>query len=184
MNLELAIMKGQESVTKVARELEVDFDENGVNVTPAIRRMQTRNNSVSSPTPIPVASVSVIKSNQEPVVAPAEATTDKKKSPVDEMVATANHALAPPPLNSSYNGGSSSDYRNSGPNRANDLNGNAFANTASDRRQSHFSGEQHQDRRTDPVKLALAMSARFSSKDPKSQFSGGSNENILDFIQD
>jgi hypothetical protein len=29
MNLELAIMKGQERAKKVARELEVDFDENG-----------------------------------------------------------------------------------------------------------------------------------------------------------
>jgi hypothetical protein len=28
------------------------------------------------------------------------------------------------------------------------------------------------------------MSARFSSKDPKSQFSGGPNENILDYIQE
>jgi hypothetical protein len=34
MNLELAIMKGQESAKKVARELEVDFDENGGIVTP------------------------------------------------------------------------------------------------------------------------------------------------------
>jgi hypothetical protein len=56
-------------------------------------------------------------------------------------VATENHTLAPPPLNSSYNGGSSSDYRNSGPNRANDRNENAFASNASDRRQSLFSGE-------------------------------------------
>jgi hypothetical protein len=103
-------------------------------------------------------------------------------SPVDEMVATENHALAPPPLNSSCNGGSSSDYRNSGPSRANDRNGNAFANNASDRRQSRFCGEQHQDCRTDPVKLAMAMSAHFSSKDTKSQFSGGPDENILDYI--
>jgi hypothetical protein len=44
MNLELAIMKGQENAKKVAWELEVDFDENGGIVTPAIRRMQTRNN--------------------------------------------------------------------------------------------------------------------------------------------
>jgi hypothetical protein len=73
--------------------------------------------------------------------------------------------------------------RNSGPNRANDRNGNAFANNASDRRQSHLSVEQHQDRRTDPVKLAMAMSARFSSKDPKFRFSGGPNQNILDYIQ-
>jgi hypothetical protein len=57
MNLELAIMKGQENAKKVARELEVDFDGNGGIVTPvlcaagrtpAIRRMRTRNNSVSS----------------------------------------------------------------------------------------------------------------------------------------
>jgi hypothetical protein len=54
----------------------------------------------------------------------------------------------------------------------------------SDRRQSHFSGEQHQDRRTDPVKLTMAMSARFSLKDPKSEFSGGPSENILDYIQE
>jgi hypothetical protein len=101
-------------------------------------------------------------------VATAEVTTGETTSPVEEMVTTENHALAPPPLNSSYNGYSSSDYRNSGPNRANDRNRNAFANNASDRRQSHFSGEQHQDRRTDPVKLAMAMNARFSSKDPKS----------------
>jgi hypothetical protein len=100
------------------------------------------------------------------------------------MVATKHHALAPPPLNSSYNGGSSSDYCNSAPNRANDRNGNAFANNASDRRQSHCSGEKHQDRSTDPVKLAMAMSPRFSSKDLKSQFSGGPNENILDYIQE
>jgi hypothetical protein len=153
-------------------------------VTPAIRRMQTRNNSVSSTPPIPVATVSLIKSNQEPVLAPAEFTTGKKTSSVDEMVATENHALAPPPLNSSYNVGSSSDYRNRGQNRANDRNGMAFANNASNRRQSHFSGEQHQDRRTDPVKLAMAMSARFSSEDPKSQFSCGPNENILDHIQE
>jgi hypothetical protein len=124
----------------------------------------------------------VINSNQEPVVAPAEVTTGEMTSPVDEMVATENHALAPPRLNSSYNSDSSSDYRNSGPNRANDRNGNSFANNASDRRQSQFSGEQHLDRRTDPVKLAMAMIARFSSKDPKSQFSGGPNENILDYI--
>jgi hypothetical protein len=78
------------------------------------------------------------------------------------MVATEKHALAPPHLHSSYNGASSSDYCNSGPNRANDRNGNAFANNASDPRQSHLSGEQHKDRRTDPVKLAMAMSARFS----------------------
>jgi hypothetical protein len=88
-------------------------------VNPAIRRMQTRNNSVSSTLHIPVAPVSVISSNQEPVVAPAEVTTGEKTSPVDEMVATENHTLAPPPFNSSYNGGSSRDYRNSGPNRAN-----------------------------------------------------------------
>jgi hypothetical protein len=99
------------------------------------------------------------------------------------MMATENHALAFLPLNSTYNSGSSSDYRNNGPNRANDRNGNAFENNASDRRQSHFSGEQHQNRRTDPVKLAMAMRAHFSSKDPKSHFSGGSNENILDYIQ-
>jgi hypothetical protein len=34
MNLELAIMKGQESAKKVARELEVDIDENGEIVAP------------------------------------------------------------------------------------------------------------------------------------------------------
>jgi hypothetical protein len=144
-------MKGQESAKKVPRELEVDFDEKGGIVTPAIHRMQTRNNSVSSSPHLPVAAVSVISSNQEPVVAPAEVTTGENTSPVDEMVGTENHALAPPPLNSSYNGGSSSEYRNSGPNRANDRNGNAFANNVSDCRQSHFSGEQHQNRRTDPV---------------------------------
>jgi hypothetical protein len=110
-------MKRQESAKKVARELEVDFDENGRIVTPAIRRLRTRNNSVSSTLLIPVAPVSVINSNQEPVVAPAEVTTGENTSPVDEMVATENHALAPPPLNSSYNSGSSSDYRNSGLNR-------------------------------------------------------------------
>jgi hypothetical protein len=184
MNLDLAIMTGQESAKKVARELEVNFDENGGIVTPAIRRMRTRNNSVCSTPPIPVAPVSVINSNQEPVVAPTDVTTGEKTSPMDELVATENHALAPLPLNPSYNGGSSSDYRNSGPNRANDRNGIAFANKASDRRQSQFSGEQHQGRRTDPVKQAMAMSARFSSKDPKSQFSGGPNENILDYIQE
>jgi hypothetical protein len=48
MNLELSNIKGQESAKKVERELEVSFDENGGIVTPAIRRMQTRNNSVSS----------------------------------------------------------------------------------------------------------------------------------------
>jgi hypothetical protein len=69
--------------------------------------------------------------------------------------------------------------RNLGQNRANDRNGNAFANNTSDRRQNRFSAEQHQDRRIDLVKLAMAMRARFSSKDPKSQFSGGTNENIL-----
>jgi hypothetical protein len=167
MNLELAIMKGQESAKKVARELEVDFDENGGIVTPAIRRMRTRNSSVISTPSIPVASVSVINSNQEPVVAPAEVTTGEKTSPVDEMVATENHALAPPPLNSFYNGGSSSDYRNSSLNRANDRNGKAFANNDSDRRQSHFSGEQHQDRRTIPVILAMARSARFWLEGPQ-----------------
>jgi hypothetical protein len=41
MNLELAIMKGQQSAKKVARELKVDFDENRGIVTPGIRRMQT-----------------------------------------------------------------------------------------------------------------------------------------------
>jgi hypothetical protein len=117
-------------------------------------------------------------------VAPAEITTGEKTLPVGETVDSENPALAPPPLNSSYNGGSSSDYRNSGPNRANDRNGNAFANNASDRRQSHFSGEQHQDRRTDPVKLAMAMRARSSSKDLRFQVSGGPNENILDYIQE
>jgi uncharacterized small protein (DUF1192 family) len=35
MNLELAILKGQESAKKVARELEVVFDESGKIVTPA-----------------------------------------------------------------------------------------------------------------------------------------------------
>jgi hypothetical protein len=184
MNLELAIMKGQESAKKVARELKVNFDENGGTVTPAIRRMRTCNTSVSSTRPIPVSPGSVINSNQELVVAPSEVITGEKTSPVDEMMATENHAFAPPPLNSSYNGGSSRDHRNSGPNRANDGNGNAFANNASDRWQSQFSGEQHQDRRTDPVKLAMAMSARFSSKDHKSQFSGGSKKNILDYIQE
>jgi hypothetical protein len=43
-------------------------------VTPGIRRMRTPNNLVSSPFPIPVASVNVTSSNQEPVVAPAEVT--------------------------------------------------------------------------------------------------------------
>jgi hypothetical protein len=47
-NLELAIMKGQESAKRAARELEVDFDKNGGIVTSAISLMQTRNNSVSS----------------------------------------------------------------------------------------------------------------------------------------
>jgi hypothetical protein len=146
--------------------------------------MRTRINSVNSTPPIPVAPVSVINSNQELVVAPDEVTTGEKTSPVDEMVATENHTLAPPPLNSPYYGGSSSDYLNSGQNRADDRNENAIANNASDRRQCHFSGEQHQDRRTDPVKLAMAMSARFSSNDPKSQFSGSPNANILDYIQE
>jgi hypothetical protein len=67
---------------------EVDFDENGGIVAPAIRRMRTRNNSVSSTPSISVAPVSVINSNQEPVVAPAEVTTGETTSPVDEMVAT------------------------------------------------------------------------------------------------
>jgi hypothetical protein len=183
MNIELAIMKGQESAKKVARDLEVDFDENGGIVIPATRRMRTRNNSVTSTPPIPVSPVIATNRNQEPVVAPAGVNTGEMTSPVDEMVATENHTLAPTPLNSSYNWGSSSDYRNSCPNRASDRNRNAFANNTSDRRQSHFSGEQHQDHRTDPVKLAMAMSARFSSKDPKSQFSGSPNENILDYIQ-
>jgi hypothetical protein len=98
-NLELAIMKGQENAKKVTRELKVDFDENGGVVTPAIRRMQTRNNSVSSTPPIPFVSVNVTNSNQEPVVAPAEVITGETTSPVDEMVATENLALAPPPLN-------------------------------------------------------------------------------------
>jgi hypothetical protein len=53
MNLELAIMKGQESAKKIARELEVDYDENGEIVTPAISRLQTRSNSVSITPPIP-----------------------------------------------------------------------------------------------------------------------------------
>jgi hypothetical protein len=97
MNLELAIMEGQESAKKVARELEVYFDEIGGIVAPAIRRMRTRNNSISSTPPIPVAPVSVINSNQEPVVTSAEFTTGEKTSPVDEMVATENHALAPAP---------------------------------------------------------------------------------------
>jgi hypothetical protein len=101
-------------------------------------------------------------------VATIEVITGETTSPVDEMVATENHTLAPPPLNSFYNGGSSSYYRNSGQNRANDTNGNAFANNSTDRRQSHFSGEQDQDRRTDPVKLPTAMSARFGSKGPES----------------
>jgi hypothetical protein len=78
MNLELAIIKGQESAKKVARELEVDFDENGGIVTPAIRRMRTRNNMVSSTPLIPVSPVNVTNSNQEPVVAPAEVTTAKR----------------------------------------------------------------------------------------------------------
>jgi hypothetical protein len=162
MNLELAIMKGQQTAKKVARELDVDFDENGGIVTPAIHRMQTRYNSVSRTPPIPVALVNVTNSNQEPVVAPAEVTTGETTSPVDETVATENHALAHPHLSSSYNGGGSSDYRNSGHNRANDRSGNAFANNTSDRRQSHFSKEQYQNRRMDSVKLAMAMSARFS----------------------
>jgi hypothetical protein len=97
MKLELAIMKGQESAKKVARELEVHFDENGGIVTPAICRMQTRNNSVSSTPPIPIDPVSVINGNQEPTVAPAEVTTGETTSPVDEMVATENHALIPRP---------------------------------------------------------------------------------------
>jgi hypothetical protein len=179
MDLDLAIMKGQESAKKVAWELEVDFNESGGTVTPAIRRMRTRNNSASSTLPIHVAPVSVIDSNQEPVVAPAEVTTGEKTSPVDEMVASEKHALAPLPLNSSYNGGSSSDYRNSGLNRANDRNGIAFANNTLDRRQSQFSGEQHQDLRTDPVKLAMSMSARSSSKDPKSQCSAARTNEVF-----
>jgi hypothetical protein len=97
MNLELAIMKGQESAKKVARELEVDFDENGGIVTPGIRRMRTPNNSISNTPPIPVASVNVTNSNQEPVVAPAEVTTGETTSAVDEMVATENHAFSPRP---------------------------------------------------------------------------------------
>jgi hypothetical protein len=52
MNLERSIMKGQESAKKVVWELEADFDENGGIVTPAIRRMQTRNNLASSTPPI------------------------------------------------------------------------------------------------------------------------------------
>jgi hypothetical protein len=130
MNLELAIMKGQEKAKKVARELELDFDDNGGIVNPAIRRMQTLNNSVSSTPHIPVSPLHVTNINQEPVVAPAEDITGEMTSPVDEMVATKNHAFSPPPLNSSYIGCSSSDYRNSGPNRANDRNENAFANNA------------------------------------------------------
>jgi hypothetical protein len=98
MNLDLAIMRGQESAKKVARELEVDFDENGGIVTPAIRRMQTRDNSVGRTPPIPVSPVNVTNSNQEPVVAPAEVTTGETTLPGDETVATENHALAPPPL--------------------------------------------------------------------------------------
>jgi hypothetical protein len=176
INLELAIMKGQESAKKVSRELEVEFDENGGILTPAIRRMQTRNNSVSSTPPISVAPVYATNSNQELVVALAEVKTGEKTSPVDEMVATKIHALVPPPLNSSYDGGSSSDYSNSRSNRSYGCNGNDFVNNASDRRQSHFSGEQHQDRRTDPVKLTMAMSAHFSSKHPRSQNTGGPNE--------
>jgi hypothetical protein len=57
MNLELSIMKGHESAKKVARKLVVNDDKNGRIVTPAIRRMQTRNNSVSSTPNMPVAPI-------------------------------------------------------------------------------------------------------------------------------
>jgi hypothetical protein len=83
MNLELAIIKGQESGKKVARELEVDFDENGEIVTPTIRHMQTRNSSVIRSPRILVAPVNVTNSKQEPIVAPAEVTTGETNSPVD-----------------------------------------------------------------------------------------------------
>jgi hypothetical protein len=126
-------MKGQESAKKIARALEVDFDENGGIVTPAFRRMQTRNNSFSSTPPRPVAPINATNSYQELIVAMTEVTTDETNSPVDEMVATENHTLALSPLNSSYNGSSSSNYRNSGPTKENDSNGNTFANNASDR---------------------------------------------------
>jgi hypothetical protein len=95
MNLELAIMKGQESAQKVARELEVDFHENGGIVTPDFRRMQTRNNSVSSTPPITVAPVNETNSNLEPIVVPAEVTVGETTSPVDEMVATEITLLFP-----------------------------------------------------------------------------------------
>jgi hypothetical protein len=36
----------------------------------------------------------------------------------------------------------------------------------------------------DPVNLAMAMSARFSSKDPKSQFFGSPNVKSSEFVQD
>jgi hypothetical protein len=115
---------------EVARELEINFDDNGGIVTPAIHRIQTRNNSFSSTPPILVARINATNSKQEPIVATTEVTAGETTSPVDEMVATENHALALPPLNSFYNSGSIKDYHNSGPNRANDRNGNAFANNA------------------------------------------------------
>jgi hypothetical protein len=43
MNLEISIMKEQKSAKEIARELEVNFDENEVFVAPSIRRMQKRN---------------------------------------------------------------------------------------------------------------------------------------------
>jgi hypothetical protein len=124
---------------------------------------------------MPVAPINAINSNPDPIVATTEVSTGETTSPVDETATAENHDFSSAPLNSSYNGGSSSDCRNSGPNRANDRNGNAFANIASDRRQGHFSGVQHQDRRTDPVQMAMAMSARFGSKNCKAHFLGRPN---------
>jgi hypothetical protein len=43
--------------------------------------------------------VNVTSSNQQPVVALAVVKTGETTSPVDEMVANENHALAPPLLN-------------------------------------------------------------------------------------
>jgi hypothetical protein len=176
-------MKGQERAKKVARELEVNFDENRGIVTPAIRCMQRRNSLVNSTPLVPLSLSMRSTATQSRIVATTEVTTGETTSTVDEKVASENHALAPPPFNSSYNGNRSSYYHNSGPNRANDRNATVFTNNAADRKQSHFSGEQHQYRQTDHVKLAMPMSDHFSSKDSKFQFSGGPNEIILEYIQ-
>jgi hypothetical protein len=139
MNLDRSIMKGQESASKVVRELEVDFDVNGGIETPAIRRTQRCNHLVRSTPPMLIIPINVNNSNLEPIVATTEVTSGETNFAGGRKGGSReSRSSSPAPQLLPQLRGGSSDYRNSGPNKDNARYGNAFANNASDRRQSHL----------------------------------------------